>query len=117
MRDLNHYLKVLLLLTIPWLSASIFQMFAVDATGISEVTQSSRRITGMVKDQKGEPLIGVNVVIKGTTTGTMTNIEGSYVLEKVENGSTIEFSYIGYLSKSIRVGDNNVVNVVLTEDT
>ncbi|MEG2179302.1 MAG: TonB-dependent receptor [Bacteroidales bacterium] len=117
MRDLNHYLKVLLLLTIPWLSASIFQMFAVDATGISEVTQSSRRITGMVKDQKGEPLIGVNVVIKGTTTGTMTNIEGSYVLENVENGSTIEFSYIGYLSKSIRVGDNNVVNVVLTEDT
>lgn len=78
--------------------------------------KNRKKITGVVRDQKGEPIIGANVFEKGTTNGTVTDIDGKYSLE-VSMGSLLQISYIGYDSKEIKVGNSDVVNILLTEDT
>lgn len=72
-------------------------------------------VTGNVQSTTGEPLIGVNVVEKGTTNGTVTDLDGNYTL-RVAKGKTLVFSYIGFLSQEIVV-NNAKVNVTLKEDT
>lgn len=67
--------------------------------------------------QDGEPLIGVNVVVKGTTIGSMTDMDGRYVLENVPSNAIVEFSYIGYLQQSINVGNKSSIDITLAEDT
>ena len=79
--------------------------------------QQTRKITGKVTDAKtGDELIGVNIVIKGTTKGTVTNINGNYSIE-VNNqaDAKLVFSYIGYENTEEKVLKNNVVNVKLSE--
>ncbi|MGD9928373.1 MAG: SusC/RagA family TonB-linked outer membrane protein [Mangrovibacterium sp.] len=74
-------------------------------------------ISGTVKsDSDGSSLIGVTVRLKGTSTGTVTNVEGAYSLE-AENGQTLVFSYIGFKTKEVEVKGQKVINVALTEDT
>ena len=70
--------------------------------------KNRKKITGVVRDQKGEPIIGANVFEKGTTNGTVTDIDGKYSLE-VSMGSLLQISYIGYDSKEIKVGNSDVV--------
>lgn len=72
-------------------------------------------VTGNVQSTTGEPLIGVNVIEKGTTNGTVTDLDGNYTLN-VAKGKTLVFSYIGFLTQEIVV-DNAKVNVTLKEDT
>lgn len=79
------------------------------------ITQQARKVTGTVKDSKGEALLGVNVVEKGTTNGTITDLDGNFTLD-VSPNATLDFSYIGYITQSVRV-TGNVVNVTLEEDT
>ena len=67
-------------------------------------------------DVTGEPLIGVNVAVKGTTIGIITDIDGNYTLE-VPSKSTIVFSYIGYQAQEVPVGNQSTINVTLKEDT
>lgn len=70
------------------------------------------RLTGRVTDSKtNEPLIGVNVVIEGTTTGTITNTRGEYTLEGVRPENVVVFSFIGYVSQKVTVGNNTVLNI------
>ncbi|MCD7937462.1 MAG: SusC/RagA family TonB-linked outer membrane protein [Tannerellaceae bacterium] len=73
-------------------------------------------ITGVVIDNHGEPVIGANIVQKGTVNGTVTDFDGNYSLQ-VPQGATLQISYIGYLSQEIVVGSNNVINITLQEDT
>ncbi len=73
-------------------------------------------ITGVVIDNYGEPVIGANIVQKGTVNGTVTDFDGNYSLQ-VPQGATLQVSYIGYLSQEIVVGSNNVINITLQEDT
>lgn len=72
-------------------------------------------VTGNVQSTSGEPLIGVNVVEKGTTNGTVTDLDGNYTL-RVAKGKTLVFSYIGFLSQEVVVNGAKV-NVTLKEDT
>lgn len=78
--------------------------------------QQKKRITGVVRDSEGNPIIGANVVEKGTTNGTITDLDGKFVME-VSSGSSLEFSYIGYTTMTQPVGNQNVMNVDLKEDT
>ena len=78
--------------------------------------QNGRRVTGKVLDKSGEPIIGANVVVKGTTTGTVTDIDGNFSLEVAE-GALLEISYIGYLEQEIKVGNQNNLTIRLSEDT
>lgn len=77
-------------------------------------------VTGTIKDKNGEALIGVSVAERGTSNGTVTNVEGEYTLKAAAN-ATLTFSYIGFTPQSIDLknvnGDKHVLNVVLEEDT
>ncbi|WP_455668126.1 SusC/RagA family TonB-linked outer membrane protein [Phocaeicola sp.] len=70
--------------------------------------------TGLVKDKTGEPMIGVNVLVKGTTNGTITDFDGKFSIPDVPGNATLVVSYIGYLSKEVKAGKDLVI--VLEED-
>ena len=78
--------------------------------------RESKKITGTVRDASGQPIIGANVMVKGTTNGTITDLDGHFTLEAPE-GSTLQISYIGYTNQEIPVGDRSVLSVALREDT
>lgn len=80
------------------------------------VASTTKNVSGIVKDERGEPVIGANVVVKGTTNGTVTDMNGRYSLS-VPEGSTLQISYIGYNTQEVKVGSGNVVNVSLREDS
>jgi len=76
-----------------------------------------RRVTGTVTDLKtGEPLPGVNIVVQGTTTGTLTDMEGKYSIEVPGAASVLVFSFISYVNQAITVGTQSVINVALVEE-
>lgn len=77
--------------------------------------QTNLALAGSVKDELGEPLIGAAVLEKGTTNGSMTDIDGKFSLA-VSKGSIIEISYIGYISQQIKVGNNRNLQILLKED-
>ena len=83
----------------------------------NEKYQANKRITGIIKDQTGEPVIGANVVLKGDNgTGTITDINGRYSLDVPENAVLI-ISYIGYTSIEIPVKGQSEIDVTLKEDS
>ncbi len=73
-------------------------------------------ITGTVTDSQNEPLIGVNVTVKGSSAGTVTDLDGHYSLSVVSDQSILVFSYIGYTSQEIAVGARSSIHVTLRED-
>ena len=81
------------------------------------VVQQGKKVTGVVVDATGEPVIGANVVVKGTTNGTITDFDGNYTIEGVSASDVLVFSYIGYLSQEITVGSQAAINVTLSEDS
>ena len=85
-------------------------------TATNASTQQSKRVKGTVVDKNGEPIIGANVVVKGTTNGTITDIVGNFSLE-VADGALLEVSYIGYLNQEIKVGNQKQLAISLSEDT
>lgn len=69
-----------------------------------------------MKDAGGDPLIGVNVKVKDSTVGTITDINGNFTLQ-TRKGDILEISYVGYATKTVKVQNAQVLNIVLTEDT
>lgn len=81
------------------------------------IQQLKNAIRGRVTSaEDGSPLPGVNVVIKGTTTGTITDLSGNYVLENIENASILQYSFIGLQSKEVSVDDKSTLDVALNVD-
>ncbi|MEY8489092.1 SusC/RagA family TonB-linked outer membrane protein [Tannerellaceae bacterium 33-180] len=78
--------------------------------------QNKKKVSGTVVDRNGEPVIGVNVVEKGTTNGTITDLDGKFTLDVFSN-ATLMLSYIGYKSQEIVIGSRSQYNMVLDEDT
>lgn len=83
--------------------------------GSEGVSQKQKKVTGIVKDKTGEPVIGANVVEKGTTNGTVTDVDGRFSLT-VKESSSLLVSYIGYTEKQIPVGNQTNMNIMLAED-
>ena len=83
---------------------------------VEKKTPLSKKITGLVTDEKGDPIIGASVVIKGLNTGTITNVDGKFTLETTEQSSII-VSYIGYKTDIFTIGGNSNYNIVLNEDS
>ncbi len=73
-------------------------------------------LTGKVTDSDGRPLPGVTVIIKGTTQGTVTNVDGEFTLPNVKPENTLVFSFVGMLTQEIEVGSQNTINVVMVVD-
>jgi len=83
---------------------------------VSTPQQNTRQITGTVIDATGMPIIGANVMVKGTTNGTITDIDGKFTLE-VAKDAILQVSYIGYMNQEIPVGNKSVLSISLQEDT
>ena len=79
------------------------------------VLQKKNLVQGVVTDENGEPIIGANVVEKGTTNGTVTDLDGKFTMEVSENG-VLQISYIGYAMTELRPGKEANLNVKLRED-
>ena len=75
-----------------------------------------RMVSGTVTDASNEPLPGVNVLIKGTTVGTITDINGKYSIGVSKTSDILVFSFIGYNEHSVVVDNNAVIDVILKED-
>ena len=76
-----------------------------------------KQITGVIKDGTGEPMIGVNVLVKGTTNGTITDFDGKFAISDVKNSDVLTITYVGYVQQSIPVGNQTSFNIILKEDT
>ena len=88
-----------------------------DVDVVNETTQSNKRIIkGLISDEFGEPLIGVSVLVKGTTTGTITDIDGNYSIEIPNDNAILEFSYIGYQKATLSISGATSFNIILKED-
>lgn len=82
---------------------------------LSVLAQST--VSGVVTDKSsGQPLPGVNVIIKGTTKGTTTDFDGKYMLSNVNSGEVIEFSYVGFTTQDIPYASQKTINVSLEEE-
>lgn len=79
--------------------------------------QDKRTVKGLITDETGEPLIGVSVKIKGTTTGTITDLDGNYVLDITDDKAILEFSYIGYKTVTLPLTGASSYNVIMKEDS
>ena len=83
----------------------------------SAVYAQTVTVTGVVTDERNEPLIGVNVQVRGTSTGAVTDIDGRYSVTVPGSQSVLVFSYVGYLPQDMTVGSQRTINVVMREDT
>ncbi|MDR1455842.1 MAG: SusC/RagA family TonB-linked outer membrane protein, partial [Tannerella sp.] len=86
------------------------------SNGTAAVTQNRISVSGTVTDAHGEPVIGANVVEKGTANGTITDANGAFTFT-VSPGATLEIRYIGYTTKEVPIGNNTSFSVMLEEDT
>ncbi|WP_160713724.1 SusC/RagA family TonB-linked outer membrane protein [Chitinophaga solisilvae] len=76
---------------------------------------AQQAVTGKVTDASGQPLAGVNILVKGTSKGTATNPDGAYSLSAAA-GSTLVFRFLGYLPQEVQVGNETVINITLQQD-
>ena len=74
-------------------------------------------VKGTVKDATGEPIIGANVMVKGTSNGTITDIDGNYSISGANSSSVLVFTFIGYKSQEVACKGQHEINVVLAEDS
>ena len=81
-----------------------------------EVAQQANKVTGIVKDTNGEPIIGANVTVKGQSIGTITDIDGRFVLDAPKD-AVLQITYIGYVSQEVKVSGKKEFTIVLKEDT
>ncbi len=86
-----------------------------NVTGIESVQQNGA-VSGVVKDSSGEPIIGASVVVKGTTNGTITDLDGKFSLRNVKKGDIISVSFIGYTAQDV-VYNGQSLNVILKDDS
>lgn len=82
----------------------------------TSVQQQKKTVSGVIKDTQGMPIIGASVSDKGTTNGTITDLDGKFSLE-VSANSMLQISYIGYLTQEIKIKDQTDFNITLREDT
>lgn len=96
------------------LKKGFWSVFIMTIVSLSVFAQSAK-VSGKVTDEKNQALIGVSVVIKGTTKGTISDAEGKYSIE-ADGGQTLSFSFVGYTSKEVAINNQSTVNVSLAED-
>lgn len=78
--------------------------------------QQEKKVTGKVTDTNGDPIPGVAINVKGTTTGTITTVDGIYELSKVEENATLVYSFVGMKTQEISAQGKQVIDIVLEED-
>ena len=82
----------------------------------SLVSFAQSTVTGVVKDKSGEPIVGASILIKGTSTGTVTDINGNFTIQKAEPSDVLVISSIGFANQNVKVGNQTKLNVTLQDD-
>ncbi len=99
-----------------WLGRKfLFTIVAFVLSGVMAFAQT-KTVTGTIVDEFGEPIIGANVLVKGTTNGAVTDIDGNYSITGVSNADELVVSYIGYASQTFPVGNQSTFNITMKED-
>lgn len=114
---LKHFKQVSLLLAAGAMAlpASVYADLAPEKLETA-ISQQNGKVTGVVEDDFG-PVAGASVVIKGTTNGNITDMDGNFILEGVKNGDVIQISFIGYATQEITYTGQASLNIKLAEDT
>ncbi len=81
-----------------------------------ETVQQQKTISGTITDESGEPLPGVTVLIKGTTNGTVTDIDGRYTISNIGESAILQFSFVGMLTQEVAIGGQTKIDIVLQPD-
>ena len=79
------------------------------------MAQETSKVTGTVSDESGEPIPGANVVVKGTTTGSVTDLNGKFAISAA-SGGVLRFSFTGYVAQEVTLNGQSSVDIVLVED-
>jgi TonB-linked SusC/RagA family outer membrane protein len=117
--SLNYFIKLVVILNLNLLLAmqGTIQVFAASPNDIIPINEQQKSVTGRVTDTNGETLPGVNITVKGTTTGVTTDNLGKYTISVPNNKSVLVFSFVGMTSQEIVVGNSTQMDVILTEQT
>lgn len=83
---------------------------------ISDQSQQQKTVSGTVTDDNGQPLPGVAVVVKGTTIGGVTNVDGKYTITNIPENATLQFSFVGMQSKEVVIGSQTSINLSMIAD-
>ena len=94
-------------------------LYALNSLSLTEVniSQQQRFVTGTVKDALGEPIIGANILEKGTTNGTVTDMNGDFSIVIKKSAVTLVISYIGYVTEEVQAKEGDLISVILDDDT
>ena len=84
------------------------------STGVAGSTAVDKKVKGTVTDSKGQPVPGATVAVEGTTKGVITDADGDYAID-VDSDNTLVFSFVGYISQAVRVGQRKIINIELAE--
>ena len=100
------------------MGASTGAAYAVSNPSVTDVkiTQQNGACTGIVKDGTGETVIGASVVVKGTTNGTITGIDGDFSIPNVNKGDILQISFVGYVTQEVK-WNGTPLNIILEDDT
>jgi len=96
-------------------SSAIISKELDDANALQTFPTAPRTVTGIITDERAEPLIGATVLVKGTQIGTVTDIDGSFQLKVPENAEQLVISYTGFAMQEITLGDSDTINLSMNE--
>lgn len=103
--------------TVPFLTRNETPVNELLIKRMAESTPADIAVKGRVTDDKGDPLPGVSIIVKGTTIGTTTATDGRYTLSVPNSSSVLAFSFVGYIPKETGVGNKTVIDITLAVDT
>lgn len=112
----KNFKSVSMLLFLGGISTGIASAIPVSGVSGMNIVQQGSVCKGVVKDANGETIIGASVVVKGTTNGTITGLDGDFEIPNVEKGTTIVISFVGYQTQEI-VWNGQPINITLQDDT
>lgn len=112
----NRVKPLVLCLAIAGMAVGTYQPVFADESPIATIVNQQKTISGKVVDENGEPIIGANIVVKGTTIGIITDINGEFTLQVPSDQSILEISYIGYKSVEISVKGQKSLDIRLMSD-
>jgi len=92
------------------------EMYSQITAVANALQQQKKTITGTVVDEAGVPLPGVTVVVKGTTQGTVTDVDGNYSLSGVPADGILQFSFVGMETQEVEVAGKSIINVTMVEE-
>lgn len=98
---------------------SLAVLWCLIVAGMSDAfgQAGTKSVSGRIVDENGQPLIGVSVVVDGTTNGTASGSDGSYLIKGVKDSDMLTFTYLGYKNAQEKVGSKTQIDVVMSEDT